>query len=225
MWQPIQVQRYKIYINESPLILAQSDDLEKETAFERSLIHAQYRGKPKMLVNYIELLEKNKHHEGIIILADDVEQLWKYFKSLYNYIRAGGGLVINPFGKVLLIFRRGHWDLPKGKQDPGETLAQTAVREVREETGLTDLRIVEKLANGYHCYMMSRMRTLKRTRWYLMQTQSPDQLVLQKEEGIQDAAWFDPRELPHLNMPMYNNIRDVLVRYYDEKLQPRQSAE
>jgi 8-oxo-dGTP pyrophosphatase MutT (NUDIX family) len=213
-------QRYKIYINESPLILTQTSDLADESAFERSLIHAIYRGKPKILLNYIELLEKNKHHEGIIIQADNAEQLWKDFKSLYFYIKAGGGLVINPFGKVLLIFRRGVWDLPKGKQDPGETLAQTALREVREETGVPDLKIVEKLDNGYHCYMMSKQRTLKRTRWYLMQTTSPDQLVLQKEEGIQDAAWFDPKELPKLTMPMYNNIRDVLSRYSEEKLKP-----
>lgn len=213
-------QRYKIYINESPLILTQTSDLADESAFERSLIHAIYRGKPKILLNYIELLEKNKHHEGIIIQADNAEQLWKDFKSLYFYIKAGGGLVINPFGKVLLIFRRGVWDLPKGKQDPGETLAQTALREVREETGVPDLKIVEKLDNGYHCYMMSKQRTLKRTRWYLMQTTSPDQLILQKEEGIQDAAWFDPKELPKLTMPMYNNIRDVLNRYSEEKLKP-----
>ena len=52
------MQRYKIYINESPLILTQTSDLGDETAFERSLIHALYRGKPKMLLNYIELLEK-----------------------------------------------------------------------------------------------------------------------------------------------------------------------
>jgi len=45
-------------------------------------------------------------------------------------------------------------------------------------------------------------------------------LVLQKEEGIQDAAWFDPKEIPTLQMPMYNNIRDVLIRYNDEKLTP-----
>ncbi len=216
------MQRYKIYINESPLILTQTSDLGDETAFERSLIHAKYRGKPKMLFNYIELLEKNKHHEGIIIQADDVNQLWKDFKSLYFYIKAGGGLVINPFGKVLLIFRRGVWDLPKGKQDPGETLAQTAVREVHEETGLSDLTITERLDNGYHCYLMSKQRTLKRTRWYLMETKTPDQLVLQKEEGIQDAAWFDPREIPTLQMPMYNNIRDVLIRYHAEKLAPNQ---
>jgi len=196
----------------------QTPDLADETVFERSLIHAMYSGKPKILFNYIELLEKNKHHEGIIIQSDNIDQLWKDFKSLYFYIKAGGGLVINPFGKVLLIFRRGVWDLPKGKQDPGETLAQTAVREVREETGLADLKIIEKMGNGYHCYMMSKQRTLKRTRWYLMQTQTPDQLILQKEEGIQDAAWFDPRELPKLNMPMYNNIRDVLNRYSEEKL-------
>jgi len=214
------MQRYKIYINESPLILTQTSDLGDETAFERSLIHALYRGKPKMLLNYIELLEKNKHHEGIIIQADNVDQLWRDFKSLYNYIKAGGGLVLNPFGKVLLIFRRGVWDLPKGKQDPGETLAQTAVREVCEETGLIDLELIERLNNGYHCYLMSKQRTLKRTRWYLMKTNSPDQLALQKEEGIQDAAWFDPREIPTLQMPMYNNIRDVLTRYNDEKLKP-----
>lgn len=214
------MQRYKIYINESPLIFTQTADLDDETAFERSLIHAVYRGKPKMLLNYIELLEKNKHHEGIIIQTDNLPQLWRDFKSFYHYIKAGGGLVINQFGKVLLIFRRGVWDLPKGKQDPGETLAQTALREVREETGLTDLKLVEKLNNGYHCYLMSKQRTLKRTRWYLMQTQTPTQLILQKEEGIQDAAWFDPRELPRLNMPMYNNIRDVLMRYNDEKLTP-----
>lgn len=212
------MQRYKIYINESPLILTQTSDLDDETAFERSLIHAKYRGKPKMLLNYIELLEKNKHHDGIIIQADDVEQLWWDFKSLYNYIKAGGGLVLDPYGKVLLIFRRGVWDLPKGKQDPGETLAETAVREVMEETGLTNLKLIERLGNGYHCYMMSKQKTLKRTRWYLMQTTTPDKLVLQKEEGIQDAAWFDPKEIPKLNMPMYNNIRDVLVRYVEEKL-------
>lgn len=214
------MQRYKIYINESPLILTQTSDLSDETAFERSLIHALYRGKPKMLLNYIELLEKNKHHEGIIIQADNVDQLWSDFKSLYNYIKAGGGLVLNPFGKVLLIFRRGVWDLPKGKQDPGETLAQTAVREVCEETGLIDLELIERLNNGYHCYLMSKQRTLKRTRWYLMKTNTPDQLFLQKEEGIQDAAWFDPREIPTLQMPMYNNIRDVLIRYNEEKLNP-----
>jgi len=214
------IQRYKIYINESPLILTQTSDLADETAFERSLIHAIYRGKPKILLNYIELLEKNKHHEGIIIQSDNTKQLWEDFKSLYYYIKAGGGLVINPFGKVLLIFRRGVWDLPKGKQDPGETLAQTAIREVREETGLPDLKIIEKMGNGYHCYMMSKQRTLKRTRWYLMQTQTPDQLIPQKEEGIQDAAWFDPRELTKLTMPMYNNIRDVLIRYNEEKLTP-----
>jgi len=200
------------------LILTQTSDLADETAFERSLIHAMYAGKPKILMNYIELLEKNKHHEGIIIQSDNIDQLWKDFKSLYYYIKAGGGLVINPFGKVLLIFRRNVWDLPKGKQDPGETLAQTAIREVREETGLSDLKMIEKMSNGYHCYMMSKQRTLKRTRWYLMQTQTPDKLILQKEEGIQDAAWFDPRELPRLNMPMYNNIRDILNRYSDEKL-------
>lgn len=45
-------------------------------------------------------------------------------------------------------------------------------------------------------------------------------ISIAKEEGIQDAAWFDPREIPTLNMPMFNNIRDVLIRYNLEKLTP-----
>lgn len=207
------MQRYKIYINESPLILTEPPKPGEETAFEKSLLHAQYVGKPKLIMNYIELLEKNKHHEGIILQSENLPQLWKDFKSHYNYIKAGGGLVLNQFGKILLIFRRGAWDLPKGKQDPGETLAETAIREVREETGLKDLHLIEKLGNGYHCYLMSKQRTLKRTRWYLMETNQPDSLDLQREEGIMDAAWFDPHKIPDLQMPMFNNIRDVVSQY------------
>ena len=51
-------------------------------------------------------------------------------------VKAGGGLVINKEGKLLFIFRKGIWDLPKGKMDFGETLEETAVRETSEETGI-----------------------------------------------------------------------------------------
>lgn len=61
-----------------------------------------------------------------------------------------GVVVINPTGEVLLIRRgeepnKGMWSIPGGKQEAGETLAETAHREVAEETGVTvtDLVLID----------------------------------------------------------------------------------
>ncbi len=55
------------------------------------------------------------------------------------FVRAAGGFVSAPDGRMLLILRNGRWDLPKGKVEPGETLLQAALREVQEETGIHGL--------------------------------------------------------------------------------------
>ena len=57
-------------------------------------------------------------------------------------VRAAGGIVVRPGPdgpEVLVVHRPRYddWSFPKGKQDPGETDEQTALREVAEETGLT----------------------------------------------------------------------------------------
>ena len=44
--------------------------------------------------------------------------------------------------KLLMIFRRGKWDLPKGKLDKGETFERCAVREIEEETGFRNLKLL-----------------------------------------------------------------------------------
>jgi len=44
--------------------------------------------------------------------------------------------------EILFIFRNGKWDLPKGKAEAKETINQTAIREVEEETGITGLSII-----------------------------------------------------------------------------------
>ncbi|MEF2277865.1 NUDIX hydrolase [Deinococcus sp. YIM 134068] len=53
-------------------------------------------------------------------------------------IPGAGGVVLDGLGRVLLVrYRSGAWAFPKGHVEPGETLEQTAVREVAEETGVT----------------------------------------------------------------------------------------
>ena len=57
-----------------------------------------------------------------------------------------GGVVINRQGSVLLVNQDGTtWSLPKGHVDPGEEPVQTAIREIREESGVTDLHFLSIL--------------------------------------------------------------------------------
>ena len=73
---------------------------------------------------------------------------------------AGGVLVRNVRGRPMVAVIRpqgrpeGLWALPKGRIDPGESPAETAVREVREETGVEG-RLVEKLGDVRYVYTAS----------------------------------------------------------------------
>jgi 8-oxo-dGTP pyrophosphatase MutT (NUDIX family) len=106
-------------------------------------------------------------------------------------ITAGGGYVICPSEhgpKVLLIFRRGVWDLPKGKLDRGETPEAGALREVKEEVGIEKLKIVRSLGTTRHGYVERGAYRVKTTYWYMMKTPERS-FVPQKSEGIVKVAW------------------------------------
>src|SRR5712675_1894974 len=99
-------------------------------------------------------------------------------------VQAAGGLVQNERGEVLFMFRKGKWDLPKGKLDPGETLENCALREVTEETGVSQLELTKFLLVTEHEYEEKGMAILKETHWYLMKTNGKQILVPQAEEDI-----------------------------------------
>ncbi len=103
---------------------------------------------------------------------------------------AGGGYVGCPLPDdvaLLVIFRRGVWDLPKGTQDPGESIEACARREVQEEVGVETLRLVRGLGTTQHGYPDGDRYAVKTTHWYLMQTPErtfePD-----RREGIRRVA-------------------------------------
>ena len=107
----------------------------------------------------------------------------------YTIIEAGGGIVENEFGEILMIFRRDKWDFPKGKAEPDETHEQTALREVEDETGVQQLAITEALPDTQHTYTLNGTEILKITHWYRMRAHKQE-LVPQTEEDIAQALWI-----------------------------------
>ncbi len=202
---------YKIYINGQPLSLCSPLDMAKGGVPRGDHLVARYTGKAKFLLNYIDLLEKGSPNvQEVTLFSDDVEQMWADFSSHFRLVEAAGGLVRNLAGECLLIFRRGHWDLPKGKLDKGESPAQAAVREVQEETGLSYLELGQPLPTSYHTYRDGKnRRVLKPTYWFAMRT-TETTLQPQAEEDIEEAVWMDADSFLTEDQPIWPNIKDLL---------------
>lgn len=110
-------------------------------------------------------------------------------------VTAGGGYVLRAnatnFGgepELLLIHRRGRWDLPKGKQDPGETVKQCARREVQEEVGADAVLVLRDLGTTVHGYPDGDAYAVKTTHWFWMQT-NQQEFTPEREEDIDEVAW------------------------------------
>lgn len=103
-------------------------------------------------------------------------------------LRAGEAGAALEARRLLLIFRRGVWDLPKGKQEAGETVRQCALREVREETGLERVQALGALGPTVHGYRDGARYAVKTTHWFLMETPETG-LTPQRGEGIEEALW------------------------------------
>ncbi len=204
-------QKYKIYINNYPLILvARQEDINEIFDPGMEVVMTWYRGRTKQLSPIIDTLEKATRPKAFVVIYADLQRLWGDFKSLFRYIKAAGGLVFNGRRELLMIYRRGYWDLPKGKIDPGETKRVAAIREVKEETGLQTVIIRTKVDNTFHTYRLkSGKRALKKSIWYEMTT--PDlKLTPQKEEDIERAEWMLPAQIQDQCDPMYPSIREIL---------------
>lgn len=131
-------------------------------------------------------------------------------------IVAAGGIVQNENGALLLQYRRGKWDLPKGKLDDGETIIQCALREVEEETGLTGLVPGPLVGTTTHNYTEKGNNIEKETHWFLMHANSAQPLVPQTEEDILELRWVQPAGLAPYLADTYPNIVEIIERFYKQ---------
>ena len=151
--------------------------------------------------------------ERLYIIHSELNVLFEQVKKCFRYIEAAGGVVTLPDGRILLIQRLGKWDLPKGKAEKGESLQETAIREVMEECGLkTTPTIIGELAHTYHTYHQDGQFILKHTAWYAMQHTGDDSLHPQFAEDITQAVWLPANQLDIVFQNTYESIKEVLKR-------------
>lgn len=130
-------------------------------------------------------------------------------------IKAGGGLVFNEKDELLMIFRRGFWDLPKGKLDEGETIEACAVREIKEETGLQQVTLGKFIGITEHQYFdkFINKEATKQSHWYAMTANGSQTLLPQTEEDITEIRWVSKQELPLLLSKSYPSIVEIVNKY------------
>ena len=193
---------YKVFINKLLIILtSKNKSLSQENSFLLSSITLN------------EILKKVRKHKKIFLYHPKKSELLKVFKSKIKVIFASGGIVKNDNNQILFIYRRGKWDLPKGKAEKGESIRETAVREVIEETGIEKLKIDKYFSNTFHIVRNNKKYFLKETSWFLMSSNFKGKLKPQLNEGIKSVKWKTFDDAKKIKKKTYGNISIILTDF------------
>lgn len=160
--------------------------------------------------HYQDFIAQNESNELYFTGNRDEETNFRDFSSFFTMIEAAGGVIKNESGKTLFIFRRGYWDLPKGKIEKSETPWQAALREVNEETGLFSLTIQRSLPFTWHVYPYRNKLVLKKNHWFMMLHAGHEKPVPQKEEDITDVRWFAKDDLDTVIANTYPSLVEMI---------------
>ncbi|MGZ3912657.1 MAG: NUDIX hydrolase [Flavisolibacter sp.] len=198
-----------IYFQNKPLYLI--DEMTRE--IEEHLHHEETVFIDEFNVHTVRTMIHEMEQPQIrrgVFLHKDVNALLNSFKKKLSLVLAAGGFVYTNQAEVLLIFRRGKWDLPKGKLDEGEDLEACALREVKEETGLDHLHMKGPLSITYHTYHQYGEHIIKESHWYLMNSAKEQVLIPQTEEDIEKCEWVPSGNLPSYMENTHASIREVV---------------
>tara|TARA_B100000809_G_C14992326_1_gene478475 strand:+ start:439 stop:1020 length:582 start_codon:yes stop_codon:yes gene_type:complete len=189
---------HHIFVNDKPIIL--TTKVEKEDGFKNYLLKKVNIGKVIKKLNSTDLAEAR------LVGTKDHKLIRKFLKLLPNVV-AGGGKVYNSNGEILFIYRNDKWDLPKGKTEKNESIEETSIREVEEETGVQGLEIVKPLDTTYHIFKRNGKHRIKVTYWFEMKTTFEGELYPQENEGITKVEWLSPMDSQKALENSYANIK------------------
>ena len=160
------------------------------------------------------LLDRNEQIQiqKIVVLVEDLKSFKKDLSQHFEVIHAAGGVVQHQ-DKCLMIYRRGKWDLPKGKIDEGEEAPMAALREIAEECNIKAV-IEDKICSTWHHYWLGGKIVLKKTKWYLMSTKNPESIKPQIEEDIEEILWMDNNEVNQALKNSFSSIEYVIEKFY-----------
>lgn len=148
--------------------------------------------------------------DAVTIIQDERE--FQNFTTPYISLYAAGGIVQNEMQEILMIYRRGFWDFPKGKIEENEYPKEAAMREVMEETGLKYLTIKNELALTFHVYEENGLSILKQTSWYSMFSSVNQLLISQIEEKITQIEWVKKNIVPYLLEDSFPSLLDMWTK-------------
>ncbi len=129
---------------------------------------------------------------------------------------SSGGVIIrrNAQGLSVLLIKDSyrHWTWPKGKIEKGETPADTALREIAEEVGLSKVRVIDKIDVVEYFYRRDQKLIFKSVYVFVLESEDGEEVRVQHAE-IEDARWFSPAEA--LKKIDYTGAREVLQKALD----------
>jgi 8-oxo-dGTP pyrophosphatase MutT (NUDIX family) len=200
----------KVYKHHYDLILEEGMTFSSKELIGDVLIRSADDAIIDRLVRLMEV-KKLKKLRTLTLITDKKKKLILHLKDQFKIVKAGGGLVIQD-GKLLMIYRLGMWDLPKGKLNKKEDPQEGALREVEEECNIK-VRAIRSLPKTWHSYAFKGNKILKRTSWYLMECLDDSLMKPQAEEFIEEVKFMTPEEVEAILPQAYASIAFV-IHYY-----------
>ena len=198
---------YKVFFNQKLILLTTDIISPKE---DSPFFYVKFTNK-----KFVVQMLKSKKVKMLYLYHSKEDKLWYYFLNMFKLIEAAGGLVRNlKTNHFLFIFRNKKWDLPKGRINKNEGVQKAAIREVEEETGVENLSITKPLNTTFHIFKRNRKYRLKKTFWYLMETDYNGELTPETKEGIEKAIWIEKKLIVSLRSEMYHNINLVISNHF-----------
>ena len=200
---------YKVFFNQKLILLTTDIISPKE---DSPFFYVKFTNK-----KFVVQMLKSKKVKMLYLYHSKEDKLWYYFLNMFKLIEAAGGLVRNlKTNHFLFIFRNKKWDLPKGRINKNEEVQKAAIREVEEETGVENLSITKPLNTTFHIFKRNRKYRLKKTFWYLMETDYNGELTPETKEGIEKAIWIEKKLIVSLRSEMYQNINLVISNHFSK---------